>query len=412
VHAVLTSFGTDGDVFPYLGLARVLIERGHQVTLAIPEPFEASAHAIGAQFVPILTCVQSEAILSNPDLWHPLKGGIVAARWGRPLIRHQLNLLKEIVSQKPHVIIANPGVLAARIIREIHDIPLVSILLQPGLIPSCIAPPVMPFIFSLKPSTPRWMKESYWWSIDLFAHFLTGRELDRVRREYGLAPLGRLFRWWLSPDLVLGMFPEWYGNRPADWPSNLVLIDFPRHDGRSISSLSEEAQQFFDAGAPPVAFTPGSEVRNATAYFEQAIEACQQLGRRAILLTKHGKSIPAKLPETVRHFEYLPFQQAFERCAAVVHHGGIGTVAKGLMAGVPQVIRPLGWDQFDNADRLNKLGVGTSVNQRWSRANPFLDPLRRSLESEVRSRSQEIAMRFVDEDPNVRAIQLIESKYG
>ena len=90
-------------------------------------------------------------------------------------------------------------------------------------------------------------------------------------------------------------------------------------------------------------------------------EACTQIGRRAIFLTRFPEQIPSILPRTIRHFAYAPFSQFLHRCAAFVHHGGIGTTAQGLAAGAPQLIMPMSHDQPDNARRIGNLGVGLSI---------------------------------------------------
>ena len=124
MHAILTSFGTDGDIFPYLGLARVLVQQGHRVSLVLPAAFESLAKSAGAEFHPLISNVESEQLLSNPDLWHPLKGGFVAAKFGRPLIRRQLKLLTQVIDAQPAVLVANLGLLAARIARDSLKVPL------------------------------------------------------------------------------------------------------------------------------------------------------------------------------------------------------------------------------------------------------------------------------------------------
>ena len=412
MHAILTSFGTDGDIFPYLGLARTLIQHGHRVSLVLPEAFESSAKSVGADFYPLISHAESEQLLSNPDLWHPLKGGLVAARWGRLLIRRQLELLTKVVNAQPAILVANLGLLAARIARDSLKVPLVSIVLQPGIVVSHAAPPILPAGPRLSAGAPRVIKSAYWWSIDLMGHFLTGRAANRIQKEMGLPPIGRLFRWWMSPDLALGMCPEWYSGRPADWPPQLTLIGFPHQDGRSLTTLPDDANRFLDAGSPPVAFTPGSEVRNSKAFFEQAVESCKQLGCRGLFLAKHQAAIPNSLPESIRHFEYLPFQVVLPRCSSVVHHGGIGTISKSLKAGIPQVTRPMGWDQFDNAERLVKLGVGTIAKANGSKKHSLTRALETAFTPQLKGRAKELSAKFGADDANDQAVPLIESLFN
>jgi UDP:flavonoid glycosyltransferase YjiC (YdhE family) len=411
MHAILASFGTDGDIFPYLGLARILVEHGHRVSLVLPAAFERLAKSAGAEFYPLISNVESEQLLSNPDFWHPLKGGFVAARWGRPLIRRQLDLLTKVVNAEPAVLVANLGLLAARIARDSLKVPLASVVLQPGIIASHVAPPILPAGPRLQPSAPRVIKSAYWWSIDLLGHFLTGHAANQIQKELGLPPIGRLFRWWMSPDLALGMFPEWYSGRPADWPKQLTLIDFPLHDGRSLTTLPDEANRFLDAGSPPVAFTPGSEVRNSKLFFERAVDVCEKLGCRGLFLAKHQEAIPRALPKSIMHFEYLPFQVVLPRCSAIVHHGGIGTIAKGLKAGIPHVTCPMGWDQFDNAERLVRLGVGTTAKRHGLKMYSLTRALKSALTPQLKSRAMEVAAKFGTDDANSRAVTLIESLF-
>src|SRR5262249_31774015 len=77
----------------------------------------------------------------------------------------------------------------------------------------------------------------------------------------------------------------------------------------------------------------------------------QRLGRRAVVLTPHREQVPAPLPAGALWLPYVPLAALLPRAAALVHHGGIGTTAEALRAGVPQVIVPLAYDQFDNAAR-------------------------------------------------------------
>jgi UDP:flavonoid glycosyltransferase YjiC (YdhE family) len=100
---------------------------------------------------------------------------------------------------------------------------------------------------------------------------------------------------------------------------------------------------------------------HAEQFFAASAEACRLSGARGILLTRRQEQIPAKLPPGVVHVPYAPFSELLPRCAAVVHHGGIGSSAQALAAGVPQIIQPFAHDQPDNAHRLERLGVARTI---------------------------------------------------
>jgi UDP:flavonoid glycosyltransferase YjiC (YdhE family) len=81
------------------------------------------------------------------------------------------------------------------------------------------------------------------------------------------------------------------------------------------------------------------------------------------------------LPPFVQHIVSIPFSRLFSRAAAVVHHGGIGTSSQAIRAAIPQVIMPMAFDQHDNADRLERLGVARSISPRRFRGSTLAEVL-------------------------------------
>src|SRR5215470_8309830 len=118
MHVILATVGTDGDVFPYVGLGAALRARGHRVTLAAPEPYRTRADALGVEFCPLVTAAEVAQMLAHPDLWRPFRSGMMMARWGGPMIPRQYEALAELTRQPGSVLTANPGLLAARLVQE------------------------------------------------------------------------------------------------------------------------------------------------------------------------------------------------------------------------------------------------------------------------------------------------------
>jgi UDP:flavonoid glycosyltransferase YjiC (YdhE family) len=116
-------------------------------------------------------------------------------------------------------------------------------------------------------------------------------------------------------------------------------------------------------------------------FFRVSAEVCRVSGRRGLLLTQFPEQVPARLPETVRHFHYVPFSEVLPRAAAFVHHGGIGTIAQGIAAGVPQLVVPLAHDQPDNAVRVRGLGFGDMLRPRQYQVKTVLQRLESMLGS-------------------------------
>ncbi|HEX8956700.1 MAG TPA: nucleotide disphospho-sugar-binding domain-containing protein, partial [Burkholderiaceae bacterium] len=202
-----------------------------------------------------------------------------------------------------------------------------------------------------------------------------------------------------TADLSLTLFPTWFGATPPDWPQPLHEGYFQLYDPLQGRPLPDRLQYFLDQGEPPLVFTPGSGNLHAHAYFEAARQAALKLGRRAIFLTPYREQIPSSLPDSVFWQDYVPLSSLLPHCALLVHHGGIGTTAEALRAGVPQLVVPLAYDQFDNAARVERLGVGSGLSQAALRRGGFGKALSKLLASAaIRRRCGEIAGRFREPD--------------
>lgn len=409
MHVILVSVGTDGDVFPYVGLGAKLRSRGHQVTLVASQNYESLAGAHRFGFHALISAEENHELFGNPDFWHPLKCGPLAAQWAVRFIQRQYDLISRLVTDDA-VLVANPSVFAATLVHEKAGTPLVSLVLQPWMIPSSIAPPVMQGFLFLK-HAPRFVWKIFWRGLDVVGAVLVERHLNLVRTSLGLKPLRRVFRKWLSPQPVLGMFPEWYGAPQSDWPPQMQLMGFPMFDGGRDEELPASLREFCRAGSPPVVFTFGTGMAHPADLFRASFEACQFLGVRGIFLTKYRDQLPYPLPPSVVHHTYAPFQQLFPRCAAVVHHGGIGTVSKAMAAGLPQLICPICFDQTDNGVRTKNLGIGDWLTTRRKDGRQIADALTKLMTPEVRSRCRTIAERFKSSDALELAAQFIETSF-
>jgi UDP:flavonoid glycosyltransferase YjiC (YdhE family) len=214
-----------------------------------------------------------------------------------------------------------------------------------------------------------------------------------------------------SPLATIGLFPDWFAAPQPDWPSQTHLTGFIFHDKRAADEqLSQDVLDFLAAGDPPIVFTPGTAMKHGAQFFEASIQACQMLGRRGILLTQYKDQLPSTLPEDIRHFDYLPFSLVLPRAAALVHHGGIGTIAPALAAGIPQVIRPMTHDQPDNALRLQLLGTGVSISPKDYTAQTVAEKLNRLLSSaDVLARRKEYAQRIDPQKSLQETCDLLEN---
>jgi UDP:flavonoid glycosyltransferase YjiC (YdhE family) len=209
------------------------------------------------------------------------------------------------------------------------------------------------------------------------------------------------------------MFPEWFAAPQRDWPQQTVLAGFPLYDERGLSPLEDELLTFLESGDAPLVFTPGSAMMHGREFFSTAAEACRLLGCRGILLTRFAEQVPSALPAGVRHFTYAPFSQLLPRAAALVHHGGIGTLSQGFATGIPQLVMPMSFDQPDNAARLERLGTGLALAPKRFQAANVAAVLRRLLDSpEVATRCREVAERVAQQRAVEVACNSIEAVWS
>lgn len=406
---VLATVGTDGDVYPFLELGLALRARGHRVTLATHEHFRRVAIKSGLGFVPLVSDAETQELLGQEHLWHALRGPMVIAKWGCRLMHRQFHLLKEAVAAPETHLIAHPGVVAARVVQEATQVSLTSIVLQPWMIPSTYAPPTMMGGLTLPKWSPHFVGRAYYRLFDRVGSALIGRDLARLRAPLGLPPIQRVFRWWFSPTLIIGLFPPWFGPPQPDWPPQLTLAGFPGTKGASPGPLPCDVDEFCRPDDPPVAFTFGTGMKHAAVLFNQCLEACRRNGRRGVFVTQYRDQLPPTLPSSALHCSFAPFARLFPRCAAVVHHGGIGTTAKALAAGCPQLILPFAFDQLDNAQRVHRLEMGTWLDRRNRSATTIAQALTMLTAHGIQERSRPALTNDPDGDGLARTCELLES---
>ena len=266
----------------------------------------------GLTFVNVGSQEDYDRVSKDPNLWHPTRGMQVVMRIVSENMDRGWQALTDIARPGKSVLIGHPLSWAARSFEEKFRNPAVTMHLAPTGFRSDSGPLVLKPGLNLQ-RLPRWVKRSLWWMIDkwvLDRHIVPG--LNRFRKTVDLPPVYRPMKNWLhSPHQVIGLFPDWFGQVQPDWPDNLSLTGFPMFDEKGRHPLDPAIDAFLDPQDPPVVFTPGSANRQAVRFFQAAIDATQQLGRRALLLSRYPEQLPHTLPGHVRHAAYLPLSEVF-----------------------------------------------------------------------------------------------------
>jgi rhamnosyltransferase subunit B len=380
---ILIPVGSSGDVHPLVGVAIALKVRGHRVTVCTNGYFRELVERNGLEYVEFGTREEYLKVIDDPDIWHPRRGTQrVMTNLIEKMLHASYEWLVERWSREKFTLIASPLCMGARLAHETHAIPLISTHLQPLVMRSAHEIPALPGVWLPKWTPAFAMRALYSFADRFFIDPILCPPLNRLRAQLKLPPVKRpMAGWWNSPQCIVGLWPEWFGPPQPDWPATLRAVGFPLYDEQTVTALSPEVEKFLAAGTPPIAFTPGSAMRQGLPFFSAAIEGCKALNRRGILLTRFKENIPPKLTESVIHVEFAPFGQLLPRCAALVHHGGIGTMAQGFQAGIPQLTMPMAHDQPDNARRLKELGCGDALPPKKFTGPAIAEKMRPLLES-------------------------------
>jgi len=357
MNAIIFAAGSDGEIYPHLGLGLELMERGHHVLFITTFNYVEIARECGFEVLSILDSQEKQDFEKKTEGL----GKLAKVKSYFNALADKASKLCEIVISRldeQTILIAPPFFYSiARLVHAKYNTPYISTVLAP-----C-------HVYSLK--EPPEFKSTRWFSrlpypmrklvfrcgeLLIFDPFFRGLLKKQCRSLELPLPNHVISRWWYSPQKIVGLFYDWFCPAPKDWPKQLTLVGFPMFiPNENSRQLSEGLVKFLDSGPPPVIFNPGTETQNPRDFFETALRIVQNLGVRGIFLTHLVDHLP-ELPETVWHESYPPFHLLLPRARALVHHGGIGTIALAMRAGIPQLVLP-GWtDQLDNGKRAERIG--------------------------------------------------------
>jgi rhamnosyltransferase subunit B len=358
-NIVIATIGSLGDLHPCLALGRELLNRGHRVTIATTPYYRSKVEDVGMSFRSM-----------RPD-WNPTDARLIRScedlRRGLEVLYRQM-LLPELehtyrdlitVAEDADLLIAGELVYAAPLVAEKSGLPWVSLILSPFSFFSCIDPSLtvnLPVLFHLRRAGPAVYKAALGLCKLATRHWSNPvrglRRKERLRRE-----CDPVFEDKFSPHLVLALFSKWFAPKQRDWPQQTLQPGFLCQGDPSDVEAFKGLNEFLSAGTPLLVFTQGSAaVHNPRDFYEISVKVAKRLRLRALLI---GTSVAwEKDSNDVLALPYVPYSRVFPKASVIIHQGGSGTTGEALRAGRPMLIVPYGWDQPDNAYRIERLGAG------------------------------------------------------
>ena len=362
VEISIIASGSRGDVQPYIALGKGLKDAGHNVRVLTSDSFEGLVTGAGLGF-----CSTGESIedILQTDAWRKVteSGNFlkILAKMRSEMKQRSAGMalqLPGLLKGSELIVTGMAGMGGAFSIAERLNIPVVQAYVFPFTptqeFPSPLVPK-LPLGFAFNKLSFHVTRQMFW---------QTSKMVDAITRQnLGMAK-GSF--WGPYRSLAQSQMPVLYGYsahvlpRPTDWAENHHLTGFWFLDAPTDWVPPSDLVDFLEAGKPPVYIGFGSMgSRNPEETGQIALEALERSGQRGILASGWGGLKASNLPETVHMIASIPHSWLFPKMAAVVHHGGAGTTAAGLRAGVPSIIVPFMGDQPFWGQRVADLGVGT-----------------------------------------------------
>lgn len=374
---LFSTFGSLGDLHPFLALALEAKARGHCPIIATSRRYGGKIEALGIEFRAVAPDLPDE------DDFAPLAKRVMNERDGprflfqellAPTVETQFTDLL-LASEDVDVLVTHPAALAGPLVARHLKKKWMSSVLAPISLwsrrdPS--VPPTQPHLDPLRVLGPLWGEILVRIGRRVTRSWVL--EVERLVRERNLERVGHpLFEGQFSPFGTLALFSKHFCPPQRDWPRNTTATGFCFYDSSGHKAATEQSEwkAWMESGSPPVVWTLGSSaVHDAGDFYWQGARECLKNGRRAVLLAGAAATQlqDEEWQDQVLALDYAPYSQIFPHAWAVVHQGGAGTTAQALRAGVPQIIAPFAHDQPDHASRIARLGVGFPLQKYPGRA--------------------------------------------
>jgi UDP:flavonoid glycosyltransferase YjiC (YdhE family) len=417
MRVTIPTSGSRGDVQPYVALGAGLRGSGWDVCLATHADFEPLVRGHELDFFPLLGSGQSLQASETGDRMLQSGGNPFTflrefARLRRPLVADLMHNCRLACRDADLILLSNTELFIGQAVAEKLRLPTVWASLQPTT-PTRYRPN---FLF---PEKPPWLHDGG--AYNLLTHWVAGEALwqlmrpavNRARHEVlGLppAPFVGPARQFLSPPLSLDGYSPLVVPPASDWNARHHVTGYWFLDDGARWQPPADLAAFLAGGPPPVYVGFGSmHNRDAKEVTQLVLEALALAGQRGVLLLGWGGLRPVRGCDCAFPLESVPHDWLFPRVAAVVHHGGAGTTAAGLRAGVPSLVIPYMSDQPFWGRRVRELGVGPEpIPRKELTAERLAEGIRRAVtDPDMRRRAAALGGGIRAEDGVGRAVELL-----
>jgi len=333
--------GTRGDVQPMLALATGLIKNGHEIILCAPPENEELAKRYNCPFVPFGPNYK-ELFKENAKL----KGGATAAPKPKEMkleTGKQIDLLPKIIKDSD-LVLGVGFVLGVQTVADILKIPYRFVIFYPILLGTSKSDPFFNrLMFGFGKSMTNMVIKSF---------------INKKRASIGLSPINDVWDNWMGDHVIVACDKELNAVREG------VSFSFIQTGYMLLPSqtgLPVNVETFLNTGKPPVYIGFGSNPVSRPEKFSDIFYEVSKVTNQRLIVSKGWADLPENNTSDVLYVDEMPFELLFPRLAAIIYHGGTGTMAAAARAGIPQVAFPFMADQFENRKQIVKLGLGPNA---------------------------------------------------
>jgi rhamnosyltransferase subunit B len=374
-HFIFCLFGTGGDLYPCTPVVAELARRGHHVTVTANPHFRHVFEGTGAEFIPVGTAESYLSTVQDARQWGPQGIAWSLQSYLGESIAPVFRLIQARLHQQP-VVIATRNAFGAYFAQQEFGIRLHTVLYAPAFLVSEGRFPY-PYNEGFWRAVPRGVQSALSYLSD---RLITDRQivpaLNAWRSRLGLKPLKSFIRG--SMKSLIAFYPSWYDDLAQVSSPEIFQGDFVFYHNDEKLPLPQPIERFLAAGPAPIVFTFGTGIGHVKETYAAAAAALRSSGRRGIFLSTFAQNFPADLPENILAFGYADLGALLPRSEMLVHHGGIGTAAQAMLAGVPQLVLPVAYDQPDNGHRIRQLDLGDMLESR-----PDAQAMHRAIENVI-----------------------------
>ncbi len=403
---LITAYGTMGDVLPYLTLGQQLQTRGYQVYAAIPEQMYSQAIALGLQVVEVghqqlnPEVARKVALLwdqwsANPDDLQTKQELNTSHSWFD--LKQGIESLSSLATDAKLIICSPQQEIFAAIVAEQLAIPLVRVIVTPALL----------------------YQPNNWWRLSQWMRQTKNRTYDRyhlLREQQGLTDPETWKAYWKYDRLIFAASPYLYPSPPYCFPANQTGFWFYEDPQWSSWQPDAQLQEFMSATEKPLVLSFSSQpIREREKFIASHVRAAMKLGRRLLIQGGWSDFNASHLPDdidqdAVMFAGFMPQDWLFAKAAAVITHGGIGTIARALRNGCPLLLEPHTYEQCFNAHKALTWGVGTAMYPQKLTVEGITRVLAKKLLTEPYQQQAKAIAAQIDDEPGIdQAANLIEN---